>query len=128
MTNDGMQSLISEQIDHWLGSWHQWCSSVRGARGYPGTAAGCSMYRASRQHDDSNGALDHAADSAESQAVDSVISRITQPHNAALHMEARCIATARVWRSARVDQADAERIVREAREMLWMGMEREGLA
>ena len=128
MTNDGMQSLISEQIDHWLGSWHQWCSSVRGVGGYPATAAGCGMYRASRQRDDWNGALDHAAEVAESKAVDGVINKIAQPHNAALHMEARFLATSRVWRSARVDQADAERIVREAREMLWMGMEREGLA
>lgn len=128
MTSDGLQELISEQIDHWLSSWHQWCSSIRGVGGYPGVAAGCGMYRASRQHDDANGALDHAADTAEAQAVDSVISRVPNPHNAALHMEARCLATARVWRSASVDQAEAERIVREAREMLYMGMQREGLA
>lgn len=128
MTDDGLHDLIKEHIDHLLASWHQWASSERWGNGYPSVAAGCGQYRASKQYDDTNGALDMAADVAQAQVVDSIIRTIHNPHNAALHMEARCLATARVWRSARVDQADAERIVREARAMLWMGLVEEGLA
>lgn len=116
------------QVDEWLKMWHSWASSVRSTGGYPGVAAGCGMYRASKQYDDTNGALDALADIAEAQAVNSVIGKMQPLHQAALEMEAKNLCSKRVWQSARIPLADVARVVAEARQLLWDGMEREGLA
>ena len=120
--------MQSAQIDQWLKMWHSWASSVRATGGYPGTAAGCGMYRASKQYDDTNGALDAAADIAEAEAVDAVINKLHPIHRAALSMEARNLCTVRVWQSARIAQEDVQHVTAEARKLLWQGMDRAGLA
>lgn len=123
-----LDTLQHEQIDHWLIGWHKWSASVRDGAGYPGTAAGCGMYRASRQYDDGNGAMDLAADIAEAKAVDGVISRMDAHHKAALHIEARNLCSARVWSSPRVDREQLAILTQDARRLLWLGMVKEGLA
>ena len=110
------------QVDEWLKMWHSWSSSVRAVSGYPGVAAGCSLYRPSKQYDDTNGALDAAADRAEAEDVDSVIRKMPPLNQSALSMEARNLCSVRVWSSARIPSEDAKRVVAESRQMLWDGM------
>ena len=124
MTLDALQQ---EHISHTLAEWHHWCQADDTVTGYPKSAAGCGMWRASRQYDHDNGAIDAAADAALSQAVDNIIRAMIDPYRSALHMEARNLCSARVWRSARVDECRADEIVRDARLMLWQGMVRDGL-
>lgn len=107
--------------------WHSASSSVRHGGGYPSTAAGCSLYRPSRQYDDENGALDAAADIALARAVDEVIETMEALHRAALSMEARNLCTVRVCHAARLGD-DAAQVVRQARALLWLGMDKKGLA
>jgi hypothetical protein len=120
--------MIEPQVDEWLKMWHTRSSSERHGGGYPGTAAGCSLYRPSRQYDDENGALDAATDIAIADAVGEVISTMTVLHQAALSMEARNLCSVRVWRSARVPSQDAAAVIKLAKVELWDGMERRGLA
>ena len=128
MNSAPLDELIQEHIDHLLKSWHMWSSVERHGQGYPGTAAGCAMYRASRQHDMENGAIDHATDMLQAQAVDGVIRKMPDPHRSALHFEARNLCSSRVWMSARIDLSEAERVVREARQMFWARIVSEGVA
>ena len=124
-----LDALQQEHISHLLRAWHSWASSDRVGTGYPGTAAGCSLYRASRQNDDWNGALDIAADIAEARVVDAVISRMVDPYRSALAFEARNLCSpGRVWRSARVDVESVEAVVADARLMLWHGLVKAGMA
>jgi hypothetical protein len=122
-----LDPLQQEHIDHTLIEWHHWCSAESEAIGYPRTAAGCGMWRASRQYDDHNGSIDAYAENVICQAVDNLIAGMIDPYRSALHMEARNLVTARVWRSARVDQDRAEEIIQDARAMLWQRMAFNGL-
>ncbi len=120
--------MIEPQVDEWLKMWHSWASSVRQAGGYPGVAPGCGLYRASRQYDDTNGALDAAADISTAKAVGEVIERLPHLYQAALSMEARNLCSVRVWQSARVPSEDAARVVKEAKQALWDAMCKKELA
>lgn len=122
-----LDTLQHEQIDHWLKLWWSLADHGSYGRGYPSRAAGTAMYRASRQRDDWNGALEDDSDRNEAGAVGEVVDSLQEPYHSALHMEARCLSSQHVWRSARVDQANAERIIAEARMMLWVGMVKRGL-
>ena len=128
MNSSPLDQLIAEQVSHWLKLWHHRQSSDRVGQGYPSTAAGCGMYRASKQYDDSNGAMDLAADIAEADAVDSVIRKMTPTHQALLALEARNLCSTRVWSSARISAQDVKLIMQEARQLLWDGMRNAGLA
>lgn len=120
--------MIEPQVDEWLKMWHSWASSVRQGGGYPGVAPGCSLYRASRQYDDTNGALDAAADISTAKAVGEVIERLSPLHQAALSMEARNLCSVRVWRSARIPSEDAAKVIKEAKQVLWQAMVKKELA
>lgn len=120
--------MIEPQVDEWLKMWHSWASSVRQVGGYPGVAPGCSLYRASRQYDDANGALDAAADASTAKAVSEVIERMSPLHQAALSMEARNLCSVRAWRSARIPHEDAARVIKQAKQTLWDAMVKKGLA
>lgn len=111
--------IIDATLDELLKLWHRWQSSYRLKSGYPGTAAGCEQYRASRQYDDVNGALDQDADTAMCHAIDAEVSRMPDPHRTAIHVEARNLCSVRVWKSARLDPAKAAQYTLEARVMLW---------
>lgn len=123
-----LDALQQEHISHLLKRWHEWSSCDRVGTGYPGTAAGCSMYRASRQHDYDNGALDDEADNDMSRAVDKIISRMETPHRIALSFEARNLSGAHVRRSLRIDAQAVEAVTQDARLALWNGLVKDGLA
>jgi len=122
--------LIDAALDELLKLWHRWQSSYRLKTGYPGTAAGCDQYRASRQYDDTNGALDEDADTAMAKAIDAEVSRMKDPHRTAIHVEARNLSAWRVWRSPRLpgDPVELARITTEARAMLWERLVNAGVA
>lgn len=124
-----MDALQQEQVSHWLGVWHAWsATSERCARGYAGVSAGFGLYRSRARHDAGDD-LDAAAELAEARSVDEVVQRLADPWRTALHVEARNIhAPARVWASARIHHEDLQRVVTEARRMLWHGMVARGLA
>ena len=85
------------------------------------------MYRASRQHDYDNGALDDEADNDMSRAVDKIISRMETSHRIALSFEARNLAGAHEWRSPRIDAQAVEAVTQDARLALWDGLVKSGL-
>lgn len=114
-----LDALQLEHIDHLLAEWHHWCKAEKTATGYPRTAAGCSQYRASRQYDLHNGALDQDADNALSQAVDATIAKMADPWRSALHIEARNLTSARVWESPRIPAEMVALVTRQAKQMLW---------
>ena len=126
MKRDTLDSIQSEHVDTWLKLWHSWATSERYGTGYPGVAAGCVMYRASRQYDDQNGALDRAADIAEAKAVNGVIQGMDTDYQSALAMEALSLCSVRVFRSARLGDRFKE-VVPLARAALWDGMATAGL-
>jgi hypothetical protein len=94
-------------IDSLLSDWHKWSSMDTGARElwYQGQAAGLKMWRASRQYDDQNGALDADAHLSLMQAVDNVIEHLPRPEYTIVHVHAKNLAIgATVWRSPRLPQ------------------------
>lgn len=121
--NQSLDALQLEHIDHLLGEWHHWSKSKSIGLGYPKTAAGCSQYRASRQYDDSNGAIDQDADTALCQAVDAAIEAMADPWRTALHIEARNLTSSKVWTSPRVPAEMLEMVTRQAKRILWESLE-----
>lgn len=110
-----------EALNSILSAWHRWASDERVALGFPTTAAGCSQYRASRQHDDCNGALDQDVENIVMAGVEACINSICQPHRNALHINARNLALGlSVWRSPRLPEDELARalMVSDARAML----------
>lgn len=114
-----LDALQTEHIDHLLAEWHHWCKAEKIAIGYPGTAAGCAQYRASRQHDDQNGALDQDADNAMSQAVDGAIREMPDPWKSALHTEAKNLTSSRVWTNPRIPAEMIALVTAQAKSLLW---------
>lgn len=121
--------LIEQQIDEWLRMWHAWASSDRVGQGYPSRAAGCDSFRASRQYDDSNGALGLAADIAEAEAVEAVVKTMTADCRHALALQAKnlCVKV-KVWKSPRLSAEELALAAMEGRARLWDGMVKKGLA
>lgn len=76
-------------LDDLLCRWAQWCRPVNVGRGFGSRALVCGQYRASRQYDDQNGALDSDLEHFAMSQVDYEISQIPQPENTALHAEGR---------------------------------------
>lgn len=124
-----LDDMQVEHITYCLRLWHGWSrASSRVASGYSRTSPGFQSYRASRQYDDANGALDDAAEMEHARAVDSALARIPDPWRVALFIEARNIdAPARVWASARIDAAEIQRITDEGRILLWHVLDVSGL-
>lgn len=121
--------LIEQQIDAWLRMWHAWASSDRVGQGYPSRAAGCGSFRASRQHDDVNGALDLAADIAEAEAVHAVIEAMTRDCRVALAMQAKDFSVrVKVFRPPDMGTEQFAMACMEGRARLWDGMVKRGLA
>ncbi|MDB5541968.1 MAG: hypothetical protein JWQ89_3695 [Devosia sp.] len=116
-----MKPEHSAILDDLLSRWHNWQHAERGGRGYAPKAAGFEQYRASRQYDDANGALDTDLDALRSAAVDFLAQQMQDPHRAAIYMDARNLCTGlSVWNSPRLppEPEMREMIVREARAML----------
>lgn len=114
-----------------LARWHSWCVSRSPAIGYPSEAAGCRLYRASRQHDSDNGALDTDAEARTLAIVDFCIDRLDQPYRTAVQFNARNLATgSAVWISPRLpaDQVERAAMVVEGRLRLLLLLRREGVS
>ncbi len=117
-------------LDDILSRWHQWCVSRPPALGYPTSAAGCRLYRSSRQHDSDNGALDHDAESERMGIVEFCIDSLEQPYRTAIQFNARNLATgAAVWASPRLPQDRQARavLVAEARGLLMVSLRASGV-
>lgn len=80
-------------LDDILVRWHLWGASYRKAvsRGYNGVAAGMESYRASRQRDDENGALDAAIDNRIMAQVDFEVGEMPALEQMAVRCDARSL-------------------------------------
>lgn len=124
---DDSQDLLSDLLSR----WHRWIITNPPALGFPKRNAACSLYRASRQMDDANGALDSDAESAIMEAVDRAIDRLQQPYHTAVCFHARNLATGvTVWRSPRLPENDIElaKLVVASLAKLLLEFERDGVA
>ena len=90
-------------LDSYLAEWHQWAQGEQHARGFANTSAGMGQWRASRQWDDQNGALDGDLDKSTMRTIDFHVGQMDDPYRAAIYMEAKNLAAGRhVFRSPRI--------------------------
>ena len=125
-----MRNDIDAILDDLLASHHKWSSRVKFGKGYPGQSASCKPAMASRQYDDSNGALDSVLDDSRMEAFDAVLYRIAQPHLTALQTQARNLATGvNVWSSPRlpIDVEERHVLLLEARNKILKELASDGL-
>ncbi len=116
-----MKNDVNAILDDLLGRWHRWASAAPSVRGYAPLAAGCWGYRASRQYDDQNGALDSDLADSTMTAVDFQVSEMAEPWRSAIYCNARNISTGRrVWSHPRLpaDRAERAALVAFARDLL----------
>jgi len=127
---DQAEQILDATLDSLLRLMHEYASAERVGQGYPSNAAGCSYYRPSRQHDDTNGASDSDRDAELGAAVSAVVDQMQDPHRTCLRIEGRNIATGvRAWVSARLPLCPVERSVirQEARNQLARRLQAAGL-
>ena len=111
-------------LDDALMKWHYWQEADKQTRGYAPRAAGFEGYRCSRQHDDTNGALDTDLDASRSAAVNFQVEEMRKDHPVyvyAIYANARNLCTGRaVWTnpSLPADTAEREQVIRDARLMI----------
>ena len=125
--------MISDEdriVNDLLARWHHWASDERTARGYRSVSPAFVQFRASRQYDDGNGALDVDVEDRLMRGIDSIVEAIAQPFQTALQINARILCTgAAVWRSPRLPQDELARafLVSDARALLVARLRRAGL-
>ncbi len=110
-----------EVINDLLSRWHTWASQFVHVAGFNTCASAMQQFRASRQYDSENGALDQDVENRIMAAVDACIDRVEQPFRTALWINARNLVTgAAVWQSARLpaDPLARAKVVTEARAKL----------
>ncbi len=107
-------------LDELLSSWHRWAKGESHADGFASTSAGLGDWRASRQWDDQNGALDGELDKSTMKTVDFQVSQMADPYRAAIHMNAKNLAAGRnVFQSPRVPTGiEGANILKAGRAML----------
>ena len=107
-------------LDDLLCQWSEWAKGEQASRGYGNSAAGFSLYRASRQYDDTNGGLDAELDKSTMRTIDFQVSQMQDPYRAAIHMNAKNLQAGRtVFRSPRVPEGiEGANILRTARASL----------
>ena len=99
--------LIQEQISDLLRRWHRWAAlSESVGSGYPSECSSCKQFRASRQYDSENGAIDLDNEARLMVHVDALIEQqIREPMLSALRINARNLSTGvSVWRSPRLPE------------------------
>lgn len=104
-----------------LDLWWRYEDRYQHARGFPGVCASTRDWRASRQWDDRNGALDADVDHKLAKHVGAMVWQVADPWRTALHFLARNRATgATVWVSPRLpkDQQERAQLVSQALDML----------
>ena len=93
-----------------LALWWKAESQWTPVQSYPTECPSCRDYRASRQHDDTNGADETDARGMLIRHIGEAVNSIEEPHRTALYLLARNQATGvTVWRSARLPADDVER-------------------
>lgn len=120
---DEAQKQMDAILDRYLVLMHEYSSAYHVGRGYPSRAPGTEGYRASKQYDYDNGAMDDEADHVTGAAVAAIVDNMADPHRTWLRMEGRNLKTGvKVWTSARLPLCPVERSVirQEARNMLWV--------
>lgn len=116
-----LQAERDAQLDDILSRWHHWASKAQACRGYAPLAMGFGQYRASRQYDDENGALDTDLESDTMATVDFQVREMADPWRSAIYAQARNLCTGvQVWASPRLPADPCARtvIVVEARNSL----------
>lgn len=105
------QTLAFDRINDLLERWHRWESGKEpDCSGFPSTNASCKHWRASKQYDDTNGALDSDSEAKILEAVGYAIERVAQPGRTAVYFHARNLASdAAVWQSPRLPADSMER-------------------
>jgi hypothetical protein len=101
--------------------WHQWQQSHRFGRGYNSRSLVCGEYRASRQYDDANGALDDGIENAIMKTVDFQVSEMRDPHRAAVYCLAQALTIGvSVFTSPRlpIDKSERDAVVVQARRII----------
>jgi hypothetical protein len=116
MTEVDQQMILSDLLSH----WHEWAKAESHTRGYANTSAGMGQWRASRQYDFDNGAMDCEIDKSTMKTIDFQVGQIQDPYRAAIHMEAKNLAAGRhVFQSPRVQTGiEGANILKTARAML----------
>lgn len=115
---DRVAAIRQECLDDILSRWDHWLHPIKVGYGFSASAAGCSLYRPSRQYDDANGALDDAVEHRVMQGVQACVDRLETTHRTAIYIEARNARTgSAVWRSPRMpaDQILARALIAAAR-------------
>lgn len=126
-----MRHEDDELLNDLLRRWHVWTVHQPPEMGFYKQNAACKLYRASRQHDDQNGALDSDAESEIMEAVDAAIDRMQQPWRTAVQFNGRNLATgAEVWTSPRIPEDAIERLelLAGARAILLKALKIDGVA
>lgn len=118
------------RLNDLMAEWHKWCANYTGVKGYSSSDMTCRDYRASRQYDDQNGALEAALSSSTLETMSAEVFAMDQPYQTAIQIQARNMATGRiVWSSPRLpaDAMERSKIVAKAREMLIGSLARRGI-
>jgi hypothetical protein len=121
---------VEEKVNDLLSRWHHWASQFALVAGFATCSSAMEQFRASRQYDSENGAIDQDIENRIMAAVDACIDRVHQPYRTALWINARNLSTGLiVWRSARlpVDALERALLVAEARARLVKVMDQRGL-
>ena len=93
--------------------WWKYESAWTPVEGYPQECPSTAGYRASRQYDDANGAMETDARGQLAQHIGRIVASIDEPHRSALHMVARNRSSGvSVWTSVRLPaDADARAVI-----------------
>lgn len=116
-----MQTENDAILDDILSRWHCWAQHMPSEVGWHQVAQGFDQFRASRQYDDQNGALDALQWASVMEAVDFQVGEMRDPHRTAVHVMARNLyCGVSVWRSPRLpaDVGARAKLMAEAREMV----------
>jgi hypothetical protein len=116
-----MTAITPDDLLEALVFWWRFEKGWIPVEGYPTECPSTAGFKASRQHDDTNGAFDTDERGRWAQQIGHAVNRVPQPHRTALYVLARNRATgASVWMSPRLPADDVERaqMVADAVDML----------
>jgi hypothetical protein len=107
-------------LDSLLAAWHSWAQGDRASLGYSNISAGMGEWRASRQYDFDNGAIDAEVDKSINRTIDFHVREMVEPYRAAIYMQAKNLSAGRhVFQSPRVPAGiEGANILRAARGIL----------
>lgn len=108
-------SACDDHLLDLLTLWWRVESQYNPVEGYPAECPSCHGYRASRQYDDMNGAIETDTRGRVALHVGHIVNAMPEPFRTALHILARNRATGvNVWVSARIPAERREVVTRQA--------------